>query len=94
MKIETWNTGNPYSDKGQRIAAAIGEDEHLYFADIDRGISGRSVNRQAVADGQLRHATMRVYGYQDGIAPAYTDTGTYHPVHGPIIKALEAAAKI
>jgi hypothetical protein len=93
MKIESWNTGNPYTAEGQRIAATIGEDEHLYFVDFDRGIYGRSENRQVVAEGQLRRATMRVYGYQDGIAPAYTCTGTWHPEHGLTVKALEAAAK-
>lgn len=92
MKIESWNTGNPYGDAGQRIAATIGEDGHLYFADLDRGIDGRSKVPQVIAEGQLRRATMRVYGYQDGIEAAYTDTGTYHPVHGSTIKALIAAA--
>ena len=93
FNFAVWNTGNPYSDKGQRIAATIGKDDHLYFADIDRGIYGRSINEQWVASGQMKQATMRVYGYQDGVPSAYTDCGTWHPEHGQLITALIELAK-
>lgn len=39
-KIEVWNTGNLYSEHGQRIGAVLYEDGDILFVDIDRGIEG------------------------------------------------------
>ena len=38
--ILAFNTGRPYTDKGQRIAAKITDTGGLLFVDIDRGIHG------------------------------------------------------
>jgi len=39
IKPVCWNTGRPYTDEGQRIAAVVASG-CVYFYDIDRGING------------------------------------------------------
>lgn len=39
-EIKVFQTGRHYSEKGQRIAYMV-DDENIYFADVDRGIDGR-----------------------------------------------------
>jgi hypothetical protein len=39
-EIKVFQTGRHYSEKGQRIAYMV-DDENIYFVDIDRGIDGR-----------------------------------------------------
>lgn len=40
MKTLKFNTGRYYTDKGQRIAAALLDNGDIYFVDIDRHIDG------------------------------------------------------
>ena len=38
-EIKVFQTGRHYSDKGQRIAYVV-DDDNIYFSDVDRGIDG------------------------------------------------------
>ena len=40
MNVNKFNTGREYTDKGQRVAAALLDNGDIYFNDIDRGIDG------------------------------------------------------
>ena len=68
--IETWNTGNLYSDHGQRIAATRLTGGKYAFLDLDRGISGilteddkpESLNTAAFVNSQYRAGN-----YTDGL---------------------------
>jgi hypothetical protein len=40
MKTIKFNTGRMYSERGQRIAAALLDSGDIYFVDIDRHIDG------------------------------------------------------
>lgn len=68
--IETWNTGNLYSDHGQRIAATRLTGGKYAFLDLDRGISGilteddkpESLNTAAFVGSQYRAGN-----YTDGL---------------------------
>jgi len=40
MQTIKFNTGREYTDKGQRVAAALLDNGDIYFNDIDRGIDG------------------------------------------------------
>lgn len=40
MKAIKFNTGREYTDKGQRVAAALLGNGDIYFVDVDRGIDG------------------------------------------------------
>lgn len=39
-RINTFNTGRQYSNKGQRIAYVLLPDDRVMFADVDRNIDG------------------------------------------------------
>lgn len=84
----TFNTGRPYSQHGQRIAADFFNDRHgevfIVFCDIDRHIDG--VIATSGTDCQLTHAlVMREYDQT-----RYVLDG---PEHAKLIEKLRAAAR-
>lgn len=81
MDIKTWNTGNPYSCEGQRIAATM-IDGTVYFADADRGI-----------DGEFRPLILPSFDLQRCVMHRY-DTNDYRAIirNSEIANALYAAA--
>ena len=84
----TFNTGRPYSQHGQRIAADFFNDRHgevfIVFSDVDRHIDG--VIATAGTDCQLTQAlVMREYDQT-----RYVLDG---PEHAKVIAKLRAAAR-
>jgi hypothetical protein len=59
-QIHCWNTGRPYCEHGQRMAACRIDGQRIAFVDIDRGISG------IVADDPGKFIATTVMAKYDG----------------------------
>ena len=72
MDVIKFNTGRYYTDKGQRIAAALLDNGDIYFLDVDRHIDGT-----IMADGLTKDDIIGFDMFsQRGIMSAY-DAGNY-----------------
>jgi hypothetical protein len=53
MQTIRFNTGRGYTDKGQRVAAALLDNGDIYFVDVDRGIDGTIRSNGLMKDDML-----------------------------------------
>ena len=81
-RIKAFNTGNAYSEKGQRIAYAFTQDS-LVFIDVDRSIGGE------IHPYYLKHRD--VWPLEKSLMYAYNNGDySYYPVYSGVGSDSEA----
>lgn len=92
-----WNTGNGYTEFGQRIAAVMLPNKHVYFVDIDRNIDGVTVMPITCQYTSMQEFVKYAYDYGHYNGGYYDMKATLphlgYDGMGFVRKVLEAAAE-
>lgn len=91
--FDAWNTGRPYTESGQRIAACVATNDagvsELLFADIDRNIDGCiKLDKPLDSVKQIRGLVMGGYDngqYNSLCASKAVDFNDYLDVRGSLV---------